>query len=175
MIRRFVHGLLFGAGFALAFLVVLATGLLVVPVTFTSAPRVVEGPLPSPVAETPRPSKPEFHDLSVDERITQASAIALARYEPAPDGQQKAIITEFLKKEPDTEIYYKVGDEFAMSSYYPKEGESRGDGVVIFFMGSPAEMRMAVGYRGDRIGGLADIPMNLFKEKCGTASGPEEQ
>lgn len=169
MIRKFLEGLVFGAGLALAFLVVLATGLLVVPVTFTSAPQVVEGPVrTAPVAESPKAGAPQFHDLPVEDQIKQASVIALARYEPGPDGRMRAIIKEFLKKAPDTTIQYNIGDEFTLGSYYPKGNEDHGDGVIAFFAGSPAQMKLSMTYSGDRIRGLGDIPVELFKEKCKT-------
>jgi hypothetical protein len=41
-----------------------------------------------------------------------------------------------------------------------------GDGVVIFFTGSPASMSMSMSFSGDRIHGLGDIPLQLFKQKC---------
>ncbi len=78
----------------------------------------------------------------------------------------KAIIKEFLKKEPDTTIYYSVGDEYKDSSYCPSQNTKYGDGVVISFVGSPATMRMSMSYSGGRIHSLGDIPMELFKEKC---------
>jgi hypothetical protein len=105
-----------------------------------------------------------FHELGAEEQIKEATVIALARYERADDGRMKAIIREFLKKQPNTTIYYNVGDEYAPSSYFPKEGMNYGDGVVIFFTGSPASMSMS--FSGDRIHGLGDIPLQLFKQKC---------
>lgn len=167
VIRRFLEGLAFGGGLALAFLVVLATGLMVVPVTFNSTPRPVEDAIPPPqLAETPRRAEPDFHDLPVEERIKQSSAIALARYEPGPDGKKRAIIKEFLKRDPGLELYYNIGDEFTMGGYRPKEGEVHGDGQVIFFVGSPARAKLSMSYSGDRIAGLADIPIELFRQKC---------
>ena len=80
----------------------------------------------------------------------------------------KAIITEFLKNEPSVNFSYKVGDEYKNSSYYPIENRSHGDGVVIFFTESPASMQMSITYTGDRIAGLADIPIELFRKKCKT-------
>ena len=92
----------------------------------------------------------------------------MARFEPTADGRKKAIIRQFLKKAPDTTIYYSVGDEYPVASYYPSEGPMHGDGVIVFFVGSPAEMRMSMSYTGDRIQGLGDIPIELFKKKCET-------
>jgi hypothetical protein len=169
MTKRFLEGLALGAGFALAFLAVLATGLLVVPITFSSRPTVVEGPSAS-FSPPPLPSQlsPNFDDLPIEEQIKASSVIALARFEAAPDGKQKAIIREFLKKAPGTEIHYEVGGEYPRASHYPTEGRSHGDGVIIFFVGSPAEMRMSMSYHGDRITGLGDIPIELFRKKCET-------
>jgi hypothetical protein len=111
-------------------------------------------------------SQKPFHELGIDEQIAQASVIALARYEPAADGEKKAIIREILKQDPGTEMYYKVGDEYAPASHFVASGTDYGDGVVIFFTGSPAMMMMSMGYSGDRIRGLGDIPIELFRQKC---------
>jgi hypothetical protein len=94
MIRKFFEGLTFGAGFAVSFLFIawLGAGVLI-PMIFTT-PDTVTGPGRS-LAElptSPEESGPQFHELTVEEQIKKASVIALARYEPAPDGKQKAII-----------------------------------------------------------------------------------
>lgn len=107
-----------------------------------------------------------FHKLEIDDKIKQSSVIAIAKYETSKDGKMKAVIKEFLKKEANVTIYYEVGDELPSSSYYPVENMNRGDGVVIFFTGSPATMKMSMAYYGDRITGLGDIPMQLFRKKC---------
>ena len=78
----------------------------------------------------------------------------------------KAIIVEYLKLESGIDIHYAVGDEHGGSSYYPTGGQQRGDGLVIFFTGSPATMRFSTTLSGDRITGLNDIPLALFREKC---------
>lgn len=168
MFKRFVDGLVFGSGFAIAFVVIsmLAT-FLVMPMVFRPGmPPDISISHPGPPVGMFDESGPRFHELSVDEQIKQASVIALARYEPVPDGKMKAVIREFLKKEPDATLYYSIGDEYPSSSYYPKEGESRGDGLIIFFVGSPAMMRMSMSYSGDRILSLGDIPLQLFRNKC---------
>lgn len=108
----------------------------------------------------------QFYELPIEEQIQDASLIAVTNYEQAPDGRMKAIITDILKKDPDTVSYYDIGDEHPSSSYYPSEGSSRGDGMIIFFTGSPAEMRLSMTYEGDRIRGLGDMPMALFRAKC---------
>ena len=73
---------------------------------------------------------------------------------------------EFLKKESGVTVYYHLGDEHAPSSHYPKANTDYGDGVIIFFTGSPAVMQMSMSYSGDRIRGLADMPLELFRQQC---------
>ena len=78
----------------------------------------------------------------------------------------KAVIKEFLKKDPEVTFHYEIGDEYPSASFYPKPGTDRGDGLVAFFVGSPAEMRLSMTYSGDQISGLGDLPLELFRKKC---------
>ena len=168
MFRKFLEGLCFGGGFAIAFVVIAAlTSSLLVPIIFNPVSHMDSGPGMPPASRMwQEDSGPPFRELSVEDQIKSASVIALARYEPASDGRKKAVIKEILKKAPGTEFFYAVGDEYPSGSYYPVEGSSRGDGLVIFFRGSPAMMRMSMSYTGDRIHSLGDIPLELFRNKC---------
>ena len=170
MFRKFLEGLCFGGGFALAFILIagVASSLLIPMIVRPPAiPPELAPAVPSHMARMwEEDAGPPFHELPVEQQIATASVIALARYEPAPDGRLKAVIKEILKKTPGTEFYYAVGDEYTSGSYYPVEGRNRGDGMVIFFKGSPAMMRMSMTYTGDRIHSLGDIPLQLFREKC---------
>lgn len=104
--------------------------------------------------------------MSIEQQIEASSVIALARFEEAPDGEMKAVIEEVLKKTPGTTFRYDVGDEYPQASRYPRDGTDYGDGIVIFFTGSPATMSMLTTISDDRISGLGDIPVQLFKQKC---------
>lgn len=178
MIKKFTDGLVFGSGFAISFIALwCVAAYLIQPIIINSQIEQLNEQQPIAIVSENRSSilhKPPvaraptipFHELGIDEQISQSSAIAIAKYEPAPDGQMKAIITEFLKKDDDITIYYDIGDEYHSSSYYPSENTSYGDGIVIFFTGSPAITRMSMTYSGDRIRGLGDLPIELFRNKC---------
>ena len=167
MLKKFTDGLIFGAGFAISCMVLLFLfGSLIFPMFVSKHidyPTDIEQ---SNVEAHSQPSIP-FHELGLEDQIKQSSVIALAKFEPAPDGKMKAILKEFLKKDLGVTLYYNIGDEHASSSYYPKENRSHGDGLVIFFTGSPANMKLAMSYSGDRIHGLGDLPMELLRKKCG--------
>ena len=177
MFKKFINGLVFGAGFTISFIVLWFLA------TFFIQPLLSESLLEhlnnhhveitqeqstslQPKSTTTTKKSPlSFHELSIDEQIQQSSAIAVARYEPTGSGQVDAIITEFLKKDPTTSIYYNVGDKFPAASYTPKKNTNYGDGVVIFFTGSPASMRASMSFSGDRILGLGDLPLELLRKK----------
>jgi len=166
MLKKFAEGLVFGAGFAISFLVIGGIGASVLlsmgSVSHRSSSSLTETHQLDEDAE----KRPPFYELPIEEQIEEASVIALARYEPAEDGRMKAVLKEVLKKKEGTTFHYEVGDEYSPSSHYPKSGTSYGDGIVIFFEGSPAMMRRAIGFTGDRITALGDMPIELFRGKC---------
>ncbi len=174
MLKKFVEGLFFGGGFGVAFIAIwYLAALYVSPLVRSRMDDAVHRQISSLAAndalsttDAIREGGRPFDELGVDEQIKQASAIALATYERAPDGRMKAIIKEFLKRKPGVAIHYNVGDEFPSVSLYPKENTSYGDGVVIFFTGSPATMRISLTYADGRITGLGDIPLKVFRDKC---------
>ena len=71
-----------------------------------------------------------FHDLPIDKQVASASVIAIARYQK--DGEKlKCVVSEILKRAPDTDFFFKVGDEYPSCSRYPKSNELYGDGVLM--------------------------------------------
>jgi hypothetical protein len=103
-----------------------------------------------------------FHDLSPEEMIKHASVILLTKYE-TEGTKLRAVVTEVLKRAPDTALYYAVGDEYHHLSRWSGDTEAHGDGNVVFLVGSPAEMRTAYSYFGDRIGGLGGMPLSVLR------------
>jgi hypothetical protein len=176
MVRKFKEGLVFGAGFAVSFLLLwYMAAYWVTPAITTSRIEKINQDFVKKQSSSGAENAPKitdygqekpFHEMPIEDQIKASSVIALARYEKAADGKMRAIIKEFLKKDSEVTIYYGIGDEYASSSYYPKENTGYGDGVIVFFMGSPAQMRMSMTFSGGRIGGLGDLPLILFKKKC---------
>lgn len=138
-LKRFTEGLLFGAGFAISFTVVWYVAAYVI-FPATVGPKIEKeankqlSEYNSKVVppEVRREMERPFHEMGPEESIAAASAIALAKYEPAPDGRMKAVVTEFLKKELDAKVPYDIGDEYSSGSYYPKENVSRGEALLLF-------------------------------------------
>src|SRR5262245_11605185 len=102
MLKKFAEGLVFGCGFGISFVVISYVATYVIsPMFFASkfehardAALVEPGQKPEAVdPHRELTDESSFHDLDIDEQIKRASVIALAKYEPAPDGQMKAVIT----------------------------------------------------------------------------------
>lgn len=178
MLKKFSEGLVFGGGFAISFITIwYIAAYLVFPMfvasrieqeTNTHLSELGADMQPSGRRTTQGVRQPvtPFHELGLEDQIKKSSVIALAKYERAPDGKMRAIIKEFLKKDPTVTIYYNIGDEYPSASYYPKDKMDYGDGLVLFFTGSPAMMKMSVTYSGDHIRGLGDLPVELLRKEC---------
>ena len=142
--RKFLEGLVFGAGFSIAFVAIWMAA------WFFLLPRIVEWQLPDDIEwhiseegdagsrgptfeqrlnermderlEASLAERRPVHAQTVEERIDNADAIAVAMFEPDDDGRMRATITEFLKAGPMGRYTYEIGDEFSSASYYPEEG-----------------------------------------------------
>jgi hypothetical protein len=160
--RKFLEGLVFGAGFALSFI---ALGWVALSLSIRPGPGSMS--LREPVRSSlVNEDLEQFYKLPIEEQIKKSSVIALARFEPSPDGRMRAVLKEFLKKDPAATFYYNIGDEYPSASYYPTAEKRYGDGVVVLFVGSPAEMRLSMTFTGDRIHTLGDMPLELLRKKC---------
>lgn len=121
--------------------------------------------IPLSSGRTVKPQKPlNFHELSLDEQIKQASVIAVTRYENTEDGKVRQVISELLKRDLTAGFNYEVGDEYI--DPYANQMTSYGDGMVMFFKGSPAHAAYSTSFTNDHIYGLEDIPLALLREKC---------
>ena len=175
--KKILEGALFGIGFGVSFIIIwYLAAYFVTPMLFSSEyggaseeahlEKFSAGSESSKSLENSYELLNEFHDLEVDEQIKLARVIAIAKYEPSDDGKSIAVISEILKLQPGTSFYYDIGDEFPDSLYFPEDKTNYGDGLVIFFTGSPAMMRLSMTYSGERIRSLGDLPLKVFREKC---------
>ena len=154
--KIFTNGLLFGSGFGLALILILYV--------FTSI-DFERKTYSTTQSSTSKFDQTSFRDLSVDDQIKLSSVIVIAKFQKADNGKIKSIITEILKQDTNTVFYYSIGDEY--STPFPHDN-FYGHGEVIFFTGSPAEVKRAVSFYGNRIHGLGNIPIELFRSKCRT-------
>ena len=104
-----------------------------------------------------------LHDLPPEQMVAKASVILLTSYEDVGD-RYKAVVAEVLKRNPDVELFYSVGDEFPHLSFAKEKGVTCGEGQVVFMTGNPASMNTSYGFTNGRIGGLGDIPLTTLRD-----------
>lgn len=105
-----------------------------------------------------------FHEFPIEKKIAAASVVAIAKYQ-REDEKLKCVISEILKHSPDTAFYYKVGDEYPECSRYPRPDVSYGEGMVMFFVGNPAQSRYSTSIYENRLPGVGDMPIDLLRRK----------
>jgi len=172
MVKKFLEGLSFGAGFGVSFLLLWFAGFALLSPWMTAGFAVhQEPPLPERGGAQPGATSEGFRafdEMDPASMIRQARAILLARYEAGDDGRMKAVVRQICKVPEDVPLPWRVGDEYPAASYYPGGG-SRGDGVVVFLDGNPLHMKLSVSIRDDRVSGLGDMPLALLLQQCRNA------
>ncbi|MBU2886484.1 hypothetical protein KO507_11985 [Gilvimarinus agarilyticus] len=167
MLKKFLSGIVFGAGFSIAALGIYTAWMLYVfpPLvykSFTSEPVVTEGSAQfQPIIDTPN-----FHELSVDEKIDLATAIIVVKFEDGDNDHYKSVVEDILKKEEGVELYYNLGEVYEENTHYKMSDEFVPTRAIVFLQGNPATMRFSTTFNGDRIRGLGGISLALLKEKC---------
>ncbi len=111
----------------------------------------------------PEPVDNDFAALPPEQKIQRATVILITKYRHE-GGKLSAVISEILKKSPNTRFYYSVGEEFAEMSRLASDSARYGDGEVVFLTGNPAMMRESFSYDGDRVGGLGQMSLSQLRE-----------
>ncbi len=167
VLKKFVSGALSGAGFSIAALCVYTLWFLyvlppLVDQRFSSAGVVTEH-----ASRSQRPEyTPDFHDLSVDEKIEKASAIMVISFEVGKGGHYKSIVEDVVKQVEGVELHYRVGEVYEENSHFKLSDDFVPKRAVVFMQGNPARMRYSTTFDGDRINGLGGISLALLREKC---------
>ena len=167
MLNKFVSGLVTGLGFSISLIIVLS--IWINHMAHTSVPMTVQDASPTaPTTENPSHFE-DFSALSLDEKIAKSTAIFVTTIQKNQAGLYEPRVTEILKKQDDTELYYQVGDTYDDGHDYnrhEREGNPIPKGFIVFMSGNPASMRYAVSHSGDRINTLGGISIELLRKKC---------
>ena len=127
------------------------------------AAQATPGPIPG---EPMRRSS--FDEPSPEEMVKEASAILLTQWRRVK-GEPREIVTEILKHRRGTTLHYSVGDEYELPGVGFRHEYASSDGNVIFMEGSPAWMRCAYSYRGERVAAFGDMPLRKLRELARSA------
>jgi hypothetical protein len=160
MLSKFREGLVFGAGFAIAFIGIAATSLWLIRL-MDSSDSQSRAELNSEFGPDPT-----WHSLSPDDQISASSAIAVLRYSESEGGSMTATISKLYRASPDIELNLSEGEVYPSLRYYPKDSFSMRSGAVVFFIDNPARYQHALYlYEDDRVSGYGNMPLSVLIEK----------
>lgn len=154
--KRFWDGLIFGAGFSIAFMVVTYLGsVFLLPLTMNYASDQARESFVTAESE----KSVEFHELSFEDKLKNASAVLVTRHEETNSGKTIAIIEQIYLGSPDVKVYFKVGDEYPDGSFFPEENTRYGEGAVVLLVNSPADVRYSTSIYSGRISAHGNMPV----------------
>ena len=174
MAKKFLDGLAFGAGFGISIVAIwvfaswLGSLLVSRPVfsdTASPSAELRDQDCGVSVEDSAFAFAERTSSLSPEERIAEAKVIALVKFEESEDGRMKAMISEVLKQDADTELGFDVGDEYYRMSFYPEPNERRGDAAIMFLADPSAKSWSSTPIYGTRIPGIGNMPLDVFREK----------
>jgi hypothetical protein len=158
VIKTFIKGIVFGTGFSISVVIVLfiARELLIKELDLNY--------------DIPDSSSAEWRDLSDDEELKKASAIALIRYSDtvSQDGSKNAFV-EKVFTDKSIKLDFGPGDPYPSLRYYPKNNSFRErTGVLVIFRDSPPIEQHTLFLYDDRVAAYGDMPVDVaiikFKE-----------
>ncbi len=171
MINKLISGFVAGLGFSIAVILVVTVWLNYTNnISYSSVPMTIKDTNSASVPfDDKYPFIENFSDLPLDEKIDKATAIIVTNIEKNASGIYQTKVTEILKKNPDVEMYYNVGEIYEDYSDYNKyetEGMFVPKGFIVFMGGNPASMMYSTSFSGGRVGSLGGISLELLREKC---------
>ena len=113
-------------------------------------------------AVIPRPGAPGSHlesavqpfqsweGLSFEDRVERATLVLIAENR-TEGGMIRAYIKEELRRKPGTAFEFSVGAEYPPIARTPEPNTSYGEGVLLLFAGSPAELQESVSIHGGNV------------------------
>ncbi|MEM1059499.1 MAG: hypothetical protein AAGK14_09650 [Verrucomicrobiota bacterium] len=108
-----------------------------------------------------------FQDWPLERKVREASAIFLTRNEQRGE-RWVGVVEEVLLRRDGVDLTQKPGEVYFpdVARYFPPDAEiSAPSGMVVFCMGTPAEMTFVASYSdADRIDGLDDLSFDQFQE-----------
>lgn len=152
MIKLFVKGLIFGAGFAVA----------LVAVFIIFSQYQISSFTPPEGGSVSYETMNEWGDLSIAERVEKSSVVALIRFNKEPDKLNSAYVAQILKKAPSTKIDIGVGQRMEESDFYSNEGSRDRNGVIAFYTEHSSHARGKAYLYDDRLVGSGDMPLKVF-------------
>jgi len=159
MLKKLLQGFIFGAGFTIGSIAVIAVvGVVSSKFTFT--------PIESTDAEEASyQDQANWRKLTLSKKMPEISGLALVRFKDGEDSLKKAYVEKILTKENSIKLPLEVGDRVEKEDYYPSAGSSSRNGVLLIFTGMPTRKIESAYMYEDKLIGHGDMPLEIFLKK----------
>ena len=160
MLRKLLHGFMFGIGFAAA--VALAIWV-ATTIQFSSIEKVATEESRFGRQTVPYEEQARWRELAIQEKLEEMSGAALLRFREEPDRLMAAYVDKVVTRDSSITVPYSVGDRVESSDYYAKNSPSSNrDGILLMYSGNPPrEMEGAYLYQS-RLVAHGDMPLEVF-------------
>lgn len=165
MIKKLVHGFLFGLGFSLSVLLVMWV------IGHINCQSRREAALPSiESGSTDFAEQIRWQEMSMEEKLGKLSLVAVLRFKEKENGLMAAYVDRVVAIDESASIPLAVGDRVESSDYYSRENDaSNRDGILLMYAGDPPrEMEGAYLY-DSRLVSYGDMPLDVFLKKLDAA------
>ncbi|GAB3272692.1 hypothetical protein [Parahaliea aestuarii] len=156
MIRRFFHGMAFGAGFTIAAILIVYL--------LESSSLMKEQEEIAALRSAHDEIVEDFSNLSPGEKARMSSVIFVVRYFPSSEGRFIAEVDEVLKVANGIKFPHKPGDSFPGANYQADSVSGYGSHGLVMMVGEKPRLRTVSYFDGVRIGSFGNITLDEFRE-----------
>jgi hypothetical protein len=161
VLKKLLHGFIFGLGFSLA--------VLLVGWTFhsyqSSSPNKTKFVVPHEGGMSYK-EQAKWRDLPVSEKIPKLSGAVLLRFKEGDDQLMAAYVENIFTKDSSIKIPLGIGDRVRKSDYYAQVGPSRNrDGILLMYVDNPPKEIEGAYLYDSRLVAHGDMPLKVFLKK----------
>lgn len=158
MLKKLLHGFIFGLGFSLAALLV---GWVFTTYQLSSTNKA--NIIPPQEGGISYEEKAKWRELPISKKIPKLSGAVLLRFKEEDNKYMAAYVESVFTKDSTLNIPLSIGDRVEKSDYYAKGSPSSNrDGILLMYVDNPPkEIEGAYLYDG-RLVAHGDMPLELF-------------
>jgi hypothetical protein len=161
VLKKLLHGFIFGLGFSLAIILV-AWIVNTYQSSFSNKTKFV---VPQEEAMSYK-EMAKWRELPISEKIPKLSGAVLLRFKEGADQHMAAYVENIFTKNSSVKIPLSIGDRVEKSDYYAQKGPSRNrDGILLMYIDNPPKEIEGAYLYDNRLVAHGDMPLEVFLKK----------
>lgn len=161
MLKKLLHGFIYGIGFSLAVLLA-AWGFTTYQLSTTNKTKS----LAHHDKEISYEERAKWRELPISEKIPKLTGVVLLRFKEEDNNFMAAYVESIFTKDSSVKLPLNIGDRVDKSDYYAKGGHFRNrDGILLMFVGNQPKIVEETYLYDSRLVTDGDMPLELFLKK----------